>query len=113
MNKHMTKNPNNFCIIMAGGFGSRFWPLCSVEQPKQFLDLLGTGMTMTQDTFRRFETVCPRDNIIIVTTKAHERQVREQLGELKDYQILCEPFRRNTAPCIAYAASVIRNITPM
>lgn len=108
--KHL--NPNNFCIIMAGGFGSRFWPLCSVDKPKQFIDMLGTGETLIQSTFRRFEAVCPRENIIIVTTKAHESQVRRQIPDLLDYQVLCEPFRRNTAPCIAYAASLVSSINP-
>ena len=97
---------------MAGGFGSRFWPLCSVSKPKQFIDLMGTGLSMIQDTFRRFETICPRENIIIVTTKAHEAQVRRQIPDLLDYQVLCEPFRRNTAPCVAYGASVIERINP-
>lgn len=97
---------------MAGGFGSRFWPLCSINKPKQFVDLLGTGVSMIQDTFRRFESICPRDNIIIVTTKTHEAQVRKQIPGLLGYQVLCEPFRRNTAPCIAYAASVINQINP-
>ncbi|MBP5516684.1 MAG: mannose-1-phosphate guanylyltransferase [Bacteroidales bacterium] len=108
----MTLNPNNFCIIMAGGFGSRFWPLCSVTKPKQFIDLIGSGESMIQDTFRRFESICPRENIIVVTTKTHEAQVRRQIPDLLDYQVLCEPFRRNTAPCIAYAASVISEINP-
>lgn len=108
----MKKNPNNFCIIMAGGFGSRFWPTCSLTKPKQFLDLLGTGESMIQNTFRRFETICPRENILIVTTKTHEAQVRRQIPDLADYQVLCEPFRRNTAPCIAYAAAIIGGINP-
>ena len=106
------KNPNNFCVIMAGGFGSRFWPLCSVNKPKQFLDLMGSGQSMLQDTFNRFEQICPRENIIIVTTKAHEAQVRRQIPDLGEGQVLCEPFRRNTAPCVAYAASVIAEINP-
>ena len=106
------KNPNNFCVIMAGGFGSRFWPLCSVNKPKQFLDLMGSGQSMLQDTFNRFEQICPRENIVIVTTKAHEAQVRRQIPDLGEGQVLCEPFRRNTAPCVAYAASVIAEINP-
>ena len=106
------RNPNNFCIIMAGGIGSRFWPLCSVNKPKQFIDLMGIGESMIQETFRRFESICPRENIIIVTTKAHEAQVHRQIPDLLDYQVLCEPFRRNTAPCIAYAASIINGINP-
>lgn len=105
-------NPNNYCIIMAGGFGSRFWPLCSVNKPKQFVDLMGTGESLIQSTFRRFESICPRENIIIVTTKAHEAQARKQIPDLLPYQVLCEPFRRNTAPCVAYAASVIAEINP-
>ena len=108
----MPLNPNNYCIIMAGGFGSRFWPHCTVDKPKQFLDLLGTGESMLQATFRRFQLVCPKDNIIIVTTEAHAGIVRGQIPGLLDYQVLCEPFRRNTAPCIAYAASVIASINP-
>lgn len=97
---------------MAGGFGSRFWPLCSPSMPKQFIDLMGVGESMIQQTFHRFETICPRENIIIVTTQAHEEQVRQQIPNLLDYQLLCEPFRRNTAPCIAYAASVIGEMNP-
>lgn len=108
----MKLNPNNFCIIMAGGFGSRFWPICSFSQPKQFIDLLGTGVSMIQETFRRFEAICPRENIIIVTLADHEDMVREQIPDLLDYQVLCEPFRRNTAPCVAYAAAIIYSINP-
>ncbi len=97
---------------MAGGFGSRFWPLCSVSKPKQFIDLMGTGESMIQETFHRFETVCLRENIIIVTTSTHEQQLRKSIPDLLDYQVLCEPFRRNTAPCIAFAASIIEKINP-
>lgn len=97
---------------MAGGFGSRFWPLCSINEPKQFIDTMGTGESMIQSTFRRFEAICPRENIIIVTTKAHESLLRKQIANLAEYQVLCEPFRRNTAPCIAYAASIINQINP-
>lgn len=97
---------------MAGGFGSRFWPICSVTKAKQFVDLMGTGQSMLQETFHRFEQLCPRENIIIVTTKVHESQVRRQIPDLGSYQVLCEPFRRNTAPCVAYAASVIEEINP-
>lgn len=106
------RNPNNFCIIMAGGFGSRFWPICSLSRPKQFIDLLGSGVSMIEDTFRRFEAICPRENIIIVTLRDHEPMVRELIPGLADYQVLCEPFRRNTAPCVAYAAAVINSINP-
>ncbi len=109
---HTQLNPNNFCIIMAGGFGSRFWPICSSSKAKQFVDLMGTGVSMIQRTFNRFTEVCLRENIIIVTTREYEEDVRQQIPDLQDYQVLCEPFRRNTAPCIAYAAAIIANINP-
>ena len=105
-------NPNNFCIIMAGGTGSRFWPMSSMSKPKQFVDIFGTGRSMLQNTFTRFERLCPRENIIIVTTRGCAEQVRQQIPDLLDYQVLCEPMRRNTAPCIAYAAAVINEINP-
>ncbi len=105
-------NRNNFCIIMAGGISSRFWPLCNPNHAKQFIDIMGTGETMLQSTFRHYSAVCDRDNIIIVTTEAMKRQVQRQLPGLKPYQILCEPQRRNTAPCVAFAAAVIRRINP-
>ena len=105
-------NPNNFCIIMAGGTGSRFWPMSSMSKPKQFVDIFGTGRSMLQSTFTRFERLCPRENIIIVTTRGCAEQVRQQIPDLLDYQVLCEPMRRNTAPCIAYAAAVINEINP-
>lgn len=105
-------NSNNFCIIMVGGTGSRFWPLCNADHAKQFIDLMGTGETMLQSTFRHYSTVCAKENIIIVTTEAMKQHVIEQLPGLEPYQVLCEPQRRNTAPCIAYAASIIRDINP-
>lgn len=92
---------------MAGGYGSRFWPICKSNNPKQFLDILGTGQSMLQSTFSRFERICPRENIIIVTGELYSDRVREQIKGLKCYQVLSEPTRRNTAPCIAYAASII------
>ncbi|MDY5969648.1 MAG: mannose-1-phosphate guanylyltransferase [Bacteroidales bacterium] len=103
-------NTNNFCIIMAGGTGSRFWPMCDNDHAKQFLDLMGTGETMLQSTFRHYCQVCERDNVIIVTTEPMVSTVRAQIPNLKDYQVLAEPQRRNTAPCIAYAASIIDDI---
>lgn len=105
-------NPNNFCIIMAGGTGSRFWPLCDGQSPKQFIDMFGTGKSMLQSTFERFEQICPRENILIVTAAQYEERVRQQIPHLLDYQVLCEPQRRNTAPCVAYAAAVIHEINP-
>lgn len=94
---------NNFCIIMAGGIGSRFWPLSRTSRPKQFLDILNTGKTFLQDTVNRFNGICPIENIYIVTNKAYKDLVIEQLPELNPDQILLEPQRKNTAPCIAYA----------
>lgn len=97
---------------MAGGTGSRFWPLCDPDHAKQFIDLMGTGETMLQSTFRHYSTVCAKENIIIVTTDSMKEYVAKQLPGLKPYQVLCEPQRRNTAPCIAYAAAIIRDINP-
>ncbi len=97
---------------MAGGFGSRFWPICRDNSPKQFIDILGNGRSMLQTTFARFERICPRENIIIVTHRKYEQRVREQIEGLLPYQVLCEPTRRNTAPCVAYAAAVIHEQNP-
>jgi len=94
---------NNYCVIMAGGVGSRFWPLSKMDKPKQFLDILGTGRTLLQMTFDRFNKICPAENILIVTSIAYKETILEQLPKLKEDQILLEPARRNTAPCIAYA----------
>lgn len=99
-------------IIMAGGLGSRFWPISTTDSPKQFIDAMGTGESLLQFTFKRFEQLCPRENIIIVTGEQYVNRVHEQLPDLKSYQVLSEPLRRNTAPCIAYAASVIAHLDP-
>ena len=87
---------------MAGGVGARFWPMSRQHHPKQFIDILGTGETLIQSTFRRFNKVCPPENIYIVTNEIYKAQVLEQLP-VSEEQVLCEPSRRNTAPCIAYA----------
>lgn len=105
-------NQNNFCIIMAGGFGSRFWPLCDNNNPKQFIDIMGNGQSMLQNTFHRYAQVCPRENIIIVTAEGYGKRVHSQIPDLESYQVLEEPMRRNTAPCVAWAASVIESINP-
>ena len=97
---------------MAGGYGSRFWPICKANNPKQFIDILGNGQSMLQATFQRFENICPRENIIIVTGELYADRVRQQIKGLASYQVLSEPTRRNTAPCIAYAASIIYNLNP-
>lgn len=94
---------NTYVIIMAGGVGSRFWPFSRTNFPKQFHDVLGTGRTLLQQTVDRFEGVCPVENVYIVTSQEYKELVKEQLPALTDDQILLEPHRRNTAPCIAYA----------
>ena len=94
---------NNYCIIMAGGVGSRFWPVSRIDRPKQFLDILGTGRSFLQQTYDRFVNIMPSENIIIVTSQAYVDLVREQLPKIPLENILSEPYRRNTAPCIAYA----------
>lgn len=108
----MVNKNNNFCVIMAGGFGTRFWPMSKDSNPKQFLDVMGNGMSMLQNTFRRFERICPRQNIIIVTGEIYVDKVRSQIPGLLPYQVLSEPTRRNTAPCVAYAAAIISEMNP-
>ena len=88
---------------MAGGIGSRFWPLSKNNYPKQFLDVLGTGKSFIRSTFERFLPLVPAEHFLVVTNAAYKHLVLEQLPELKPDQVLCEPMRRNTAPCIAYA----------
>jgi len=94
---------NYYCVIMAGGVGSRFWPMSKTVHPKQFMDVLGTGKTLIQLTFDRFTKILPAKNIYIVTNEIYRDLVLEQLPEISENQVLCEPSRRNTAPCIAYA----------
>lgn len=92
---------------MAGGIGSRFWPMSRSAYPKQFLDFLGLGRTLLQQTYDRFLAICPPENILVVTNAQYAALVKEQLPALADHQILPEPSRRNTAPCVAYANHVI------
>ena len=89
---------------MAGGIGSRFWPMSRTSLPKQFHDILGIGSTLLQLTVERYLPICPKENIIIVTNAGYKDLIKGQLPDLKDEQILLEPSRKNTAPCIAYAA---------
>ena len=107
----MTNN-NNYCVIMAGGIGTRFWPYSRKSKPKQFLDFFGTGQTLLQLTFERYSQIIPAENIFIITTTQYEELVKEQLPTLKESQILLEPSRRNTAPCIAMASMRIHEINP-
>ena len=102
---------NNFCIIMAGGVGSRFWPFSRNDRPKQFLDFFGTGRSLLQMTYDRFRQVVPAENILIVSNVIYRDLILEQLPELKAEQVLLEPNRRNTAPCIAYAVNRIKAVT--
>ncbi|MCR4659406.1 MAG: mannose-1-phosphate guanylyltransferase [Bacteroidales bacterium] len=102
-------NDNHYCIIMAGGIGSRFWPLSKEDRPKQFLDILGTGRSFIRSTYDRFSRLVPDRNFLVVTNAAYKQLVLEQLPMLEPDQVLCEPMRRNTAPCIAYASYRIRS----
>jgi len=108
----MKMDRNNYCVIMAGGIGSRFWPISKTETPKQFLDVLGVGKSLLQLTYERFKNICADENFIIVTNKIYKKQVLDQLPVLNEDQVLLEPKRRNTAPCIAYANRVIREKNP-
>ena len=103
---------NNYCVILAGGIGSRFWPFSRETYPKQFLDFFGTGRSLLQITYDRFTQIIPKENIYIATNESYSDLVRQQLPQLKDGQILLEPTRRNTAPSVAYAAYHIRAINP-
>jgi mannose-1-phosphate guanylyltransferase len=102
---------NRYVIIMAGGVGSRFWPLSRRERPKQFLDIIGSGETLIQQTYRRFKNTCPEKNIFVVTNADHKDLVIEQLG-IDPSRVLGEPFRRNTAPCLAYGTFRILKENP-
>ena len=105
-------NSNNYCVIMAGGIGSRFWPYSRKNKPKQFLDFFGTGQTLLQLTFNRYSNIVPKENVFVITNVQYENLVKEQLPELEDSRILLEPTRRNTAPCIAWASSHIQQLNP-
>lgn len=100
------------CIIMAGGIGARFWPMSRTAKPKQFIDILGTGTTLIQQTYQRFKNICPPENIYVVTHELYKNLVLEQLPELTEDQVLLETCRRNTAPCAAYAAYKIKKKDP-
>lgn len=97
---------------MAGGAGTRFWPISRSSYPKQFIDILGTGKTLLQQTFDRFARICPSENILIVTSSEYKETTLQQLPQIKEDQVLLEPARRNTAPCIAYANFRIQQLNP-
>ena len=105
-------NSNRYCVIMAGGIGSRFWPMSRQSHPKQFLDMLDTGRSFIRHTYERFAKIVPSKNFIVVTNRRYKHLVKEHIPEISDEQILCEPIGRNTAPCIAYAAYTLRKANP-
>ena len=105
-------NKNYYAILMAGGVGSRFWPVSTSKFPKQFHDMLGTGDTLIQKTFSRLSSLIPKENIFILTNEAYNYLVLEQLPEASQRQVVLEPSMRNTAPCILYAALKIQKENP-
>lgn len=105
-------NKNHYVAIMAGGIGSRFWPMSRTNFPKQFLDILNSGRTLIQSTFDRFALFIPKENIYVVTAESYRDIVAEQLSDIPKENILCEPSRKNTAPCIAYISYKLRELNP-
>lgn len=103
---------NCYCVIMAGGKGTRFWPVSRSRKPKQFLDLTHTGKTVIRQTYERFLRIVPQENILVVTSAKYRDLVAEQLPELEEHNILFEPYSRNTAPCIAYATYTLLKRDP-
>lgn len=102
-NNHIMNKNNCYCVIMAGGSGTRFWPVSRLSKPKQFLDMADTGKTFIRHTYDRFCKIVPQENILIVTAEKFKNLVLEQIPELDSSNLLLEPYARNTAPCIAYA----------
>lgn len=105
-------NKNYYAVIMAGGVGSRFWPVSTPEFPKQFHDMLGTGETLVQKTFTRLSQLIPKENILILTNDKYSDILKEQLPMITNEQIVLEPDMRNTAPCILYASMKIKKENP-
>jgi len=105
-------NSNNYVLIMAGGVGSRFWPKSRNHFPKQFLDILGIGKSLLQLTYERFLKLCPKENIFIVTNSQYEEIILQQIQGISSSQLICEPSRNNTAPCIAYASFKLNALNP-
>ncbi|TLP78784.1 mannose-1-phosphate guanylyltransferase [Maribacter sp. ACAM166] len=103
-------NKNYYAVLMAGGVGSRFWPISTRDNPKQFHDMLGTGTTLIQKTFERLNKFIPTENILILTNERYNDLVLEQLPLVKQEQVVLEPAMRNTAPCILYAAMKIQKM---
>jgi mannose-1-phosphate guanylyltransferase len=105
-------NKNYYVGIMAGGVGTRFWPSSTKEKPKQFLDILGIGKSLLRMTYERFAQIIPPENILVITNKAYASIVKEQVPEVLDKNILCEPTRNNTGPCVAYTALRLHQENP-
>lgn len=108
----MNEKKHHYVLIMAGGIGSRFWPVSRKSLPKQFIDILGTGESLITQTYKRFEHIVPRENIFVVTNHEYAGLVKEHIPRIDESRILLEPQARNTAPCIAYASFVIHSIDP-
>ncbi|MEY3350772.1 MAG: hypothetical protein RIQ50_883, partial [Bacteroidota bacterium] len=106
------KNKNHYVAIMAGGIGSRFWPMSRTSYPKQFLDILNLGSTLIQSTYQRFLKFIPEENIYIVTSEEYVEIVKEQLPKLPLENIVAEPSRKNTAPCVAYISYKLQQLNP-
>ena len=107
----MSKLNDTYVVILAGGIGSRFWPVSRETRPKQFVDILGTGKTLIQDAYNRFLNLVPQENIFIITNQSYVDLVKKQLPLVTDNQILGEPLGKNTAACAAYAANKISEIS--
>lgn len=105
-------NKDNYVAIMAGGVGSRFWPASTEENPKQFLDIAGNGKSLIQMTYERFTRLVPQQNIFVVTNKKYKHLCLQHIPELNPENILCEPSRNNTGPCVAYTALRLQAINP-
>ena len=108
----MKKEASTYALIMAGGVGSRFWPASREALPKQFLDMMGVGKSLLRLTYERFLDSCPIENIYVLTHEKYFDLVLEHLPELKPHQVITEPTRNNTAPCIAYATFKLRQLDP-
>ena len=105
-------NSDNHLVLMAGGVGSRFWPMSTPERPKQFIDIMGVGKSLLQLTYDRFSGLVPKENVWVLTNKNYGDIVAEQLPDVDRSHILLEPCRRNTAPCIAYVSFRIKSLNP-
>ena len=112
LNIQLRMNPNSYCLIMAGGIGNRFWPVSNRRCPKQFSDILHCGKSFIRQTYERISQIFPNHRIFIITGEEYEDIIKSQLPEIPDSNILKEPYVRNTAPCIAYAAYKIKGLNP-